>query len=425
MASQLGTDSTSLNSILKEHYDNGLPMETVYKTSKLLGLIPKKPVAGLGELRKIPVRIGNVVSTSATFATALASTQAAPTFVAFDVLARKRYTLHGITGEAMAAAQGDMSSFVDAVREAVDSATYAHGRAISGEVFGDGSGQKGTVVTNMADGATTVVIRHREARNWEIGDTLSFYDSTNTLLVSNTSGGASVHVVTAIDRNTDVTAATPTATLTFTPAAATGTVVDAGHKLIKAGDLNVAMYGLEAWIPTTRSGLGAAFCGVTRSVDSQRLAGLSGDISSISSAPSQIVRALRLSHDAGQTVDTAVCSPSFFEEVSEALGAKDTRERMKVESFDGKYGYSAIKIAGGGAGEVSLLADPDCPDNRLFLLEIDTWYLAHDKLGLPFMEERDGNKFIRSAASDGMDFRLIHYGNLVCKAPGRNASFIV
>ena len=426
MASNFGSDSTALNAVLKEHYPEGLPIDLVYKTSKLLGMIPKIPMGGFGEHHKIPVRVGNVVSTSATFATALASTQAAPTFTAFEVLSRKRYTLHGITGEAMnATGSGGDAAFVDAVKEAVDSATYAHGRAISGEIFGDGSGQKGTVVTSMADAAVTVVIRHREARNWEIGDTFSFYNASNALLTSNTTEGASVHTVTAIDRNTDVTSATPTATLTFTPSAATGTNVDAGHKLIKAGDLNLAMYGLEAWIPTVRSGLGTPFCGVTRSVDSQRLAGLSADLSSITSAPSQVVRALRLSADAGQVVDTAVCSPSFFEEVSEALGAKDTRERQAVKSADGKYGYTSLVIHGGGAGSVNLVADPDCPDNRLYLLELSTWYIGHSSKGLPFMDDRDGNKFIKSATSDSMDFRIISYANLICRSPGRNASYIV
>lgn len=426
MASTFGSDSTALNAVLKEHYPDGLPIDLVYKTSKLLGMIPKIAMGGFGEHHKIPVRVGNVVSTSPVIATALAASQAAPTFTAFEVLSRKRYTCHGITGEAMnATGSGGDAAFVDAVKEAVDSATYAHGRAISGEIFGDGSGQKGTVVTNMADADTTVVIKHREARNWEIGDVFSFYNASNALLAS----GNGPYTVTSIARNTDVTSATPTATLTFAGVlaggASTGNVVDAGHKLIKAGDLNAAMYGLEAWIPTTRSGLGIAFCGVTRSVDDQRLAGLSADLSSITSAPSQVVRALRLSADAGQVVDTAICSPSFFEEVSEALGAKDTRERQAVKSADGKYGYTSLVIHGGGAGSVNLVADPDCPDNRLYLLELSTWYIGHSSKGLPFMDDRDGNKFIKSATADEMSFRLVHYGNLVCKSPGRNASFIL
>lgn len=423
MASTFGSDSTALNAVLKEHYPDGLPIDLVYKTSKLLGMLPKIPMGGFGEHHKIPVRVGNVVSTSPVIATALAASQAAPTFTAFEVLSRKRYTCHGITGEAMnATGSGGDAAFVDAVKEAVDSATYAHGRAISGEIFGDGSGTKGTVVTDMADGATTVVIKHREARNWEIGDSFSFYDPSTLGVI--TSGGAP-HTVTAIERNLDVTAATPTARLTFAPAASAGTAVDAGDLLIKTGDLNAAMYGLEAWIPTVRTGLGTAFCGVTRSVDSQRLAGLSADLSSITSAPSQVVRALRLSADAGQVVDTAICSPSFFEEVSEALGAKDTRERQAVKSADGKYGYTSLVIHGGGAGSVNLVADPDCPDNRLYLLELSTWYIGHSSKGLPFMDDRDGNKFTKSTTADEMSFRLVHYGNLICRSPGRNASYIV
>lgn len=423
MASQF--DTSVLNAILKEVYPDGLPMDTVYKTSVLMGLLPKSAIQGFGEHHKIPVRVGNVVSSSATFATALASTTAAPVFRAFEVGLTKHYTLHGISGEAMATANGKESAFVDAVKEAVDSATYAHGRALSGMIFGSGTGEMGTVQANLSNNDTTVTIKHREARNWEVGDVFSFYDPAGvnppTLIAA---GAGNVYTVTAIDRNTDIASATPTATLTFTPAASSGSSVDAGHTLIKAGNRNAVMLGLEAWIPTNRTILGTAFNGVTRSLDGQRLAGLSADLSSMN-AEEALVRGLRASADAGQTVDTAICSPAFFEEVSNRLGSKDSRERRTVKGFGTQHGYSAIRVVGGGSGEVDLIMDPDCPDNRLALLELDTWAIKHTQEGLPFMEERDGNKFLRSASSDGMDFRIISYANLICKAPGRNALFIV
>lgn len=414
MASQF--DTSVLNAILKEEYGSGLPMDTVYKTSVLLGLIPKDPVEGFGEHDKIPIRISNVVSSSATFATALASTTAAPVFRAFEVPMTKHYTLHGISGEAMAMAAGKTSSFVDAVKEAVNSATYAHGRALSGMVFGDGSGVMGTVTADPGTGST-ITIKHRDARNWEVGDVFSVYEPGG----SARAGGP--YTVSEIDRNTDITSATPTATLTIS--STFNAAVASGDHLVKAGNRNAVMLGLEAWLPTNRTILGTPFNGVTRSVDGQRLAGLSADLSSMSNAEEQLVRALRASADAGQTVDTAICSPTFFEEVSNRLGLKDSRERRTVKGFGTEHGYSAIRVVGGGSGEVSLLMDPDCPDNRLFLLDLPTWSLKHTSDGLPFIDERDGNKFRASQSSDGMDFRVISYANLICRAPGRNASFIV
>lgn len=414
MASQF--DTSVLNAILKEVYPDGLPMDTVYKTSVLMGLLPKSPIQGFGENHKIPVRVGNVVSSSATFATALASTTAAPVFRAFEVGLTKHYTLHGISGEAMAMANGKESAFVDAVKEAVDSATYAHGRALSGMIFGNGDGAMGTVTADPGTGST-VTIKHREARNWEVGDVFSVYEPG----ASARAGGP--YTITAIDRNTDITSATPTATLTIS--GTFNAAVAVNDHLVKAGNRDAVMLGLEAWLPTDRTILGTAFKGVTRSLDGQRLAGLSADLSSISNAEDQLVRALRTSADAGQTVDTAICSPAYFEEVANRLGSKDSRERRTVKGFGTQHGYSAIRVVGGGSGEVDLIMDPDCPDNRLALLELDTWAIKHTQEGFPFMEERDGNKFLRSASSDGMDFRIISYANLICKAPGRNALFVV
>lgn len=414
MASQF--DTSVLTAVLKEIYPDGLPMDTVYKTSVLMGMLPKQGLPGFGEHHKIPVRIGNVVSSSATFASALASTTSAPQFRAFEVGLTKHFTLHGISGEAMAMAAGKESAFIDAVKEAVDSATYAHGRALSGMIFGNGDGAMGTVVTDPGTG-TSLVIKHREARNWEVGDSFSVYAPGG----SARAGGP--YTVTAIDRNTDITSATPTATLTLGGAADAAIAV--GDHLVKTGNRNAVMLGLEAWLPTDRTILGAAFNGVTRSVDGQRLAGLSADLSSISNAEDQLVRALRASADAGQTVDTAVCSPAYFEEVANRLGSKDSRERRTVKGFGTQHGYSALRVVGGGSGEVDLIMDADCPDNRLFLLELDTWSIKHHELGFPFIDNRDGNTFLRSASADGLDFRVVSYANLICKAPGRNGSFVV
>ena len=150
MASQF--DTSVLNAILKEKYPDGLPMDTVYKTPVLMGMLKKEGIDGFGEHHKLPVRIGNVVSSSATFATALAATQAAPQFRAFEVGLSKHYTLHGISGDRS-------SSFVNAVTEAVDSATYAHGRALSGMVFGNGSGVMATATADPGTGST-ITIKH-------------------------------------------------------------------------------------------------------------------------------------------------------------------------------------------------------------------------------------------------------------------------
>lgn len=417
---QFGDNTADLEAILKELYPDGLPLDSAYKTSRLLGMCPKMQLEGAGIHHKIPVQIGNVGSVSATFANAIGANQTAAKFRAFEVGIVPHYAGAGVTGLAIAEAKGNKAAFKNAVESTVESALYAMGRKNSQMIYGNGNGKAGTLQADpgVAVGPNPVnrvlTVSHREARNFEVGQFVSI--GTNATPSVARAGGP--FEITAIDRNASLT----TAYLYL------GTAVDASviatDIVVRAGDLNVCMLGLESWIPTDRTGLATPFQGVDRSVDPERLAGVSADLTTIPSSLDQLVRALRMMADAGAMTSHLLCSPTFFEEISNTLSVRDKAERMVVKSFDGVHGYSALKVVGGGSGEVSVVMDPDCPDNRLYALELDTWAIKHVG-GLPFIDDRDGTKWLRSAGSDGMDLRIVQYANLICKAPAKNGSFVV
>lgn len=411
---QFGDTAVDFEAILKELYPDGLPMDSAYKTSRLLGMVSKKKLEGAGLDQKIPVQIGNVGSVSATFSDAIGANQSAQTYRAFEVDITNHYAGAGVTGRSIAKAKGNKAAFVNAVESTVESALYAMGRKNSQMLYGNGNGKAGTLQADPGVLANLVLtVLSREARNFEVGQRVS---------IATSAGVARANTLTTIT-NIDRQASATTATLTVSPAVDAACI--AGDIVVRAGDLNLAMYGLETWIPTDRSGLATPFAGVDRSVDAERLAGVSADLSAIPSPLDQLVRALRLTADAGCMSSHIMCSPTFFEEISNTLSVRDKAERMIVKSFDGVHGYSALKVVGGGSGEVAVVMDPDCPDNRIYVLELDTWELAYAGDGFPFIDERDGNKWLRSATSDGMDLRIVQYAQLLCKAPGRNGSFVV
>lgn len=416
---QFGDSATDLNAVLKMLYPNGLPLDSAYRTSRLLGMVKKRKLTGAGLGTKIPVHIGNVGSVSATFAQAIGSTvQTAQTHRAFEIDIVDHFAGAGVTGRAIAKAAGNEAAFVEAIKSTVDSALYAMGRANSAALYGDGTGVVGVASANIGGGGYTITMSSRYARNFEVGNRISVYDTT---LVTQRNGSATTPVsIVAINRNASAT----TATLQIDAGATALAALVTGDKIVKAGNLNLLMNGLQSWVPATTPSA-TPFGGVDRTVDVERLAGVRADLSGLSGVPLACTTALRMMADAGAMTDTLLCSPTTFEEAAVTLGLRDKAERMTVKSFDGVHGYSALKIVGGGSGECNLMMDPDCPDDRLFALELDTWELVYAGAGFPFIDETDGNKTLRSATTDGIDFRIKQYANLLCYAPGKNGTFII
>ncbi len=411
---QFGTTAADLNAVLKMLYPDGLPLDSAYKTSRLLGMLKKRELKGAGLGTKIPVQIANVGSVSATFADAVGTNQTAQVYKAFEVEIVPFFAGAGITGLAMAKAKGSEAAFVEAVKSTMDSALYAMGRANSAAIYGDGTGVVGTTTAIVS--GQVITISRREARNFEVGQRISIY--APDLVTQRDSTGTTPVSISAINRHATAT----TATLTILGSGNVAAVAS-GDKIVRAGNLNGLMYGLQTWVPPTLA-LVTALGGVTRTVDVERLAGLRGDLSGGSEIVAATTALAQMSESGAMTSHLMV-SPTTFQAIATSLGSTDQRERMTVKSFDGRHGYSAIKMVGGGSGEVDLVMDPDCPDDRLFALELDTWEIVYAGGGFPHIDEDDGNKTLRSATADGIDFRVKQYAQLLCHAPARNGTFVI
>lgn len=124
-------------------------------------------------------------------------------------------------------------------------------------------------------------------------------------------------------------------------------------------------------------------------------------------------------HERGANPDTCIVSPRQFTKASKRLNAK-----VEYEGAGGSatYGFSNIKVAT-SAGTVSIYADPDCPEDRGYLLTKSTWAIKH--LGMAEIVATDGLSALRRAGLDEIEIRARYYAQLACTNPGENGVFSV
>ena len=91
----------------------------------------------------------------------------------------------------------------------------------------------------------------------------------------------------------------------------------------------------------------------------------------------------------------------------------------------GQVGLRRIDVETDG-GTIKIYADRDCPRNRAYLLQLDTWALR--SLGrFPRMMNEDGNEMLRMSADNehAVEFYCYSHYQLGCKAPGYNGVILL
>lgn len=393
---------------MKQMYPAWKIHELTYAANPLYALL-MKDTEFYGEAKKYPLIYANPQNRSATFANALAGTS--DTKVAGFLLTRvSDYSLASIANEVLEASSRDEGAFLSAAKVQLDGALRALARSHAVKIYRSGTGSVGKIKAATVPATTIELQNPQDVTNYEVGQ---------VLVASSVDGGgvarAGSPAITAIDRVTGILTVNPTVNGDFA----------AGDTLYIQGDKNAAMSGLDAWIPyddrATR--LGSSFFGVSRNVDSTRLGGITYDASA-QPIEEGLIDGLELLAREGGMPDYVMVNHKNFSDLLKALGSKVQRVQISAEIKDGgklvgAVGFSGIEIFYSG-GSVKVMADRNCPVNRAFALQLDTWRLA--SLGDPVrLFEGDGLKWLRSPNNDGVDIRCFGYLNLACLAPGFNA----
>ncbi len=409
----------SVAGILKELYDNQKVQWLTYKDNPTLAMIPKNEKFP-GKYYPVPVVYG-LTNGSATFSSAY-NNQSSASVAEFLVTRVADFALATIDGQLLAAAQTDPGAFIDGAELMIDAAFQTSVNRIASAMFRNGAGtiaQMAAAPTNVSGTIYTIQLTNPD-------DAVQFEVNNVIQAVQNVDGSgtlaAAAATITAVDRNAGV--------LTVTLSSATNWT--ANYYLAQTGDLPTTsnnnfqpsgstttnsllkLAGFAAWLPLTSPPSNDSFFGVNRSVDNQRLAGVSFDGSQLSLEEALLQGTGRIALNGGR-VDTAIMSYSTYTALITSLGSKVQYIDEKI----GEIGFRGVQVNGANT-VMDCFPDRSCPDGVIYCLEMDSWELRSQNPAPHILKYMDEIEILRVPGVDAAELRVGMYGNMYCKRPGHN-----
>lgn len=405
----MSLDMTAFDAALKEFYTTDAVRNMVYKDQPFLAML-KKRTDFTGDTMPINLIHGNPQNRSAAFSNALAGSSTS-LIKRFSLTRVKDYSFAYIDHETMMASQNDKGAFLSAATVEIDGALHSLSRSIGISLFGDGTGTIGQVSAEPAEASNTVIILSQvdDVTNFEVGQVLNIWSAASGGTQRNIDGSTTDLTVDAINRSTG------TITVSGQAYTSSGTIAANDYIFVK-GDRGAKLSGLASWLPSTAPTGGDSHFGVDRSVDTDRLAGVISDGTGKPIEEALVDAAVSLGQNGGSP---DVCFVSFtkFGELEKSLGSKVQYSQIDIKGAG--VGFEGIRIHG-PRRSINVVPDLNCPSNRAYMLQMDTWVLA--SLGeAPKLFDTDGSMMLRQSAADGVEVRAYAYLQLGCNAPGKNA----
>lgn len=418
MATPLVLGDVQWDAFLKELYPEGVPQDLLTRKHPFLSMVQKDGNT-TGEYMVIPVMYDQPTGRSATISTLLNTTSSQPTSTTSPISPTKSAKFTPSLVEDYAATwlnmltvyktMNDRGAFVEARKREIDGILTQLGNSLSHAAYRDGTGAVGRGASGITAASATVTLSAKsDTRYFYIGGLYHVANGATGVAGALRDGGDVVEVL-SIDEDAG--------TVTFTTVVST-TITGAVDNdfFITAGDLNEKITGLAGWIPLAAPSA-TTFFGVDRTVYPSRLAGSRLDQSTVP-AEDTILDLADIMAERGSNPDRCFVSPRQFTKMCKRLNAKVEYEGA---GGDAGFGFSSVTIHT-AAGPVRVTPDPDCPENRGYLLTMDTWHMKH-LLELPHIVADDNIRALRRPALDQIEIRARYYAQLVCYAPIGNGVF--
>jgi hypothetical protein len=399
----------AFDAMLKELYPSGVPQNVAMKRHPFMSMV-KKVDDFEGDNLVIPIYYGNPGGRSATFSSAKDNTGASRS-AKWNLTQMSDYGVIQIEALTIRASRSNRGAFVNARKTEIDMMLKQLGNSAAHALYRDGFGYIGIVSGEPGTDTDLVLSDADDARNFVVGQHIRFTDAAAGTTVR--AGGD--REVTKVDESTG----------TITVGAALDAAAEDGDYIWAAGDNDsvggaaTKITGLAGWIPLTTPAGGDSFFGVNRSVHANRLAGqrLNATGNSIEE------NILTISEDIvrqGGAPDKCFISHGNFSNLVKGLGTK-----VEYNGAGGKadVGFGGVQIHT-SAGPVMVHPDPDCPSNRGYVLQMDTFQLHHLD-GFPHIDTIDGSNSQRLVSSDGVQIRARYWAQLACIAPAWNGVFAI
>lgn len=398
----------ALTNILKTRYDQKVFHQLFYRKAPFAGQVEKDTEFG-GNNSRISLRYGAPQGGSFTFNVAQANATSSSD-VAFLLTRAKDYQVSGISGEALAAGEGDEDTIYNTLRGEMEGSMRNLNRSIQISLWRNGGGQraKGNGSYSVS-GATATLSQAADIVGFEVQMRCQFslddgYNSGGALAGVRPGGPL---IVQAVDRTAG--------TVTFTTNINTLTGVTNADYIFRDGDYSLGIAGVQRWLPTTAPTSGDNHFGVDRSVDVVRLAGIRYTGNG-GNKEETLIDAAELASREGAEDLTAFVNNLDRADIVKSLGSRVVYDTVK--STDGDIGFRALNVEGPD-GTIKLFSDVNMPRGNFALLDMSTWVLKSAK-GFPRILDDDGQKMLRESNNDGYQWRMGGYAQLACEAPGMN-----
>jgi hypothetical protein len=400
---------SALSNILKTKYDQKTFYQLFYRKAPLIGAMRKDEKFG-GNNARISLRYGSPQGGSLTFTNAQTN-KTSSSDAGFLLTRVKDYQVSGISGEALAAADGDENTLYNGLKGEMEGSMRNLNRSMQIQSYRNGGGQRGkgnsawTITGNVVTLSVAADITNFEVSMW---CDFAADDGYNNGSPTSVRAGGPVQI-TALDRTAG--------TITFGNVANLSVQVPAianSDYLFRNGDYSLGVSGIASWTPDTAPS-STAFFGVDRSKDVVRLGGVRYNGNGGNKEETLIDAAELVSREGA---DDLTCFMNNLDraDIVKSLGSKAMYDVVK--STDGTWGYKALVIEGPD-GPIKLVSEVNCPRGFFKLLQMDTWVMKSIR-GAPRLLDDDGNKMLRESNNDGYEWRMGAYWQIGCEAPGYN-----
>lgn len=412
---------SAVSGILKELYDNQKVQWLTYKDNPGLAMIHKEEKFP-GKYYPVPVVYGLTQGASSTFGTAYAN-QSSPLVAEFLVTRVADFSLATIDGQLLAAAQTDPGAFIDGSELMIDAAWQTAVNRLASAMYRNGAGTIGQISTCANVSGTNYLVtltNPDDAVQFEVGQVI--------VAVQNVDGSGSaptdVGTISAVDRNLgtlNVTSSTNIASdwpTTYFLATQGDLPTTNNQNFQPSGSTTtnslLRLAGFAAWLPIAAPGGSDSFFGVNRSVDVQRLSGVSFNGSQLSIEEALLQGTGRLALQGGKP-DVGICSFATYTSLITSLGAKVQYIDQKM----GEIGFRGVQI-NGAASVMNIFPDRSCPDGLIYMLEMDTWVLRSQGPAPHILKYMDEIEILRIPGVDAAELRVGGYMQMYTKKPGHN-----
>lgn len=407
---------TNQDAFLKDVYTDEKVQEQSYGENWFYAVVKKERAKQAGGRRYVQcVEFGNPGGASAGYAEAMTDNTIS-SYEDFLIPRKRQYQRVQVDHELLFASERKSDSFINALKE-FDRGFKSLGEKIGRRLYRTQGGSMGRLALASVNTTTLTFTDNAAVFNFHLGQVLQFSttDGTGTLLDS-----GDTTTVTAIDHEAGTVTVADNLQTKITG-------ITTSSFVFQRGDYNQCLSGLEDWLPVDdrATKLAASFNGVTRSPAPVYLGGVFVDGTVMGGLDEVIIKSTAKTGKYGGRISHITANNESLADLDLIQNSRIrilSNISMKLRGEDGEVivGFSGYKALTGGR-EVRIFPDRNCPSNRLYGLQLDTWTLWHTGDLVNWLGEAyTGNKMQPSQNDDAAEARLGGYQNLGCSAPGYN-----